>query len=414
MLKRIPIQQLRLGMHVHGLCGSWMEHPFWRTRFLLTDPQDLERIRRTRIQTLWIDTSKGLDVEESAPVRPPSAPAAPPEVLAGAAEDGSRGTDRQPTSIEVELRRAAAICASARDAVTEMFSEARMGRTVDPRQVDGLVNEISDSVARNPGALISLARLKTSDNYTYMHSVAVCGLMVALARQLGMKEPGVQLAGTAGLLHDMGKAAVPLAVLNKPGRLSDAEFAQIRDHPVAGHALLQQAHMPQPVLDACLHHHEKMDGSGYPHGLQGEQIGLLARMAAICDVYDAITSNRPYKRGWDPSEALRRMAQWTHSHLDSRLFQAFVKTIGIYPAGSLVRLESGRLAVVMAQSGDSLVTPRVKSFFSTRSGLRIPPEVLDLGAPGCTERIAGREDPERWGFPDLDTLWMDALEAEPA
>ena len=128
-------------------------------------------------------------------------------------------------------------------------------------------------------------------------------------------------------------------------------------------------------------------------------------MTAICDVYDAITSDRPYKRGWDPAESLRRMAEWTKDHFDARIFQAFVKSIGIYPVGSLVRLTSGRIGIVTEQSPTALTAPIVKVFFSTKSDLRIPPEVVNLAAPDCSEKIVAREDPEKWRFPDLDELW---------
>lgn len=413
MLKRIHVQHLSLGMYLHEFCGSWMEHPFWRTRFLLEDPQDLARIRETQIREVWIDTGKGLDVaagaasvsraEADAQVdsefqqlqAEPAAPGHPPQPPSG------------PASLTQELRHAAAVCTDAKQAVISMFGEARMGQAIDAAGAQRLVNDISDSVSRHPHALLSLARVKTADEYTYMHSVAVCALMVALARQIGLDEAGCRMAGLAGLLHDLGKARIPLDILNKPGKLSDAEFTVMRSHPGAGHAMLQGSGLPAPVLDACLHHHEKMDGTGYPHRLAGEQITTLARMAAICDVYDAITSDRPYKAGWDPAESLRRMAEWARDHFDERLFRAFVKSIGIYPVGSLVRLTSGRLGVVAEQSPGTLLAPRVKVFYSTKSGLRIPPESIDLSAPGCREQIAAREDPAKWQFKGLDELWSD-------
>ena len=405
MLKRIHVQQLSLGMYLHELCGSWMEHPFWRTRFLLEDPQDLLRIRETSIQEVLIDISKGLDLANAATAQAEGEVSEAPQASPVQAEPVQAEPPSAATPMAQELQRAASICANAKQAVISMFSEARMGRAVDASSAPGLVSEIADSVTRNPSALISLARIKTADEYTFMHSVAVCALMVGLARQMGLNDEATQQAGLAGLLHDLGKAHIPLEILNKPGKLSDAEFALMRGHPGAGHALLQGQGLPAPVLDACLHHHEKIDGTGYPHRLPAEQITTLARMAAICDVYDAITSNRPYKAGWDPAESLRRMAEWTRDHLDQRLYQAFVKSLGIYPVGSLVRLTSGRLGVVTEQSPGTLLTPRVKVFYSTKSDMRIPPELIDLSAPGCREQIAGREDPARWQFPDLNELW---------
>jgi putative nucleotidyltransferase with HDIG domain len=312
--------------------------------------------------------------------------------------------------MQQEAARAAKICAKSKQAVVSMFREARMGNAISAKDCAPLVEEISNSVARNPGALISLARLKTADDYTYMHSVAVCALMIALSRQLGLDEEQTRLAGLAGLLHDLGKAMVPNAILNKPGKLTDEEFAEVKKHPEYGHAaLLQGADVPEIALDVCLHHHEKVDGSGYPKGLKADQITLFAKMGAVCDVYDAITSNRPYKAGWDPAESLRKMAEWAKGHFDEAVFQAFVKSLGIYPIGSLVLLASGRIGVVIEQSEKSLLAPKVKVFYSVKSGSRIRPEVLDLSRPpGNTDKISGREDPAKWNFPDLDELWAGA------
>ena len=402
MLKKIKTKDLRLGMHLHDLCGSWMDHPFWRSKFTLTDPKDIQNLLESPIREVWIDVAKGLDLPAETGDRSEQSVA---EVLMEAEVAQHRQAPR-PVSMSEELKRAAMICDKARHAVVSMFQEVRMGKAISAEAVGELVEEISSSIMRNPSALISLARLKTADDYTYMHSVAVCALMVSLARQLDLDEPDVREAGMAGLLHDIGKALMPMNVLNKPGKLTDDEFRIIKSHPVEGHRLLVEGRTASDiVLEVCLHHHEKIDGTGYPHRLVGEKISLFARMGAVCDVYDAITSNRPYKAGWDPAESIRKMTEWCQSHFDERVFQAFVKSIGIYPTGSLVRLGSGRLAVVVEQSEKSLLAPRVKAFFSTRSKIHVVPETIDLSRPGVMEKIVGREDAAKWGIKNLDELW---------
>jgi hypothetical protein len=153
-----------------------------------------------------------------------------------------------------------------------------------------------------------------------------------------------------------------------------------------------------------------VDGSGYPKRLKDADISLYAKMGAVCDVYDAITSNRPYKAGWDPAESLRKMAEWAKGHFDEKVFQAFVKSLGIYPIGSFVRLDSGRMGVVLEQNDKSLLKPRVKVFFSAKSQAYIKPEILDLGK--VPDKIAAREDPAKWGIKNYDMYW--AGDAHPA
>ena len=407
MLKRIGVHQLVLGMHLKEFCGSWLDHPFWRSGFVINDPKDLAAILASSIKEVWIDCDKGLDVPVGAPSVSEAQAVADVDTQFQEMATGQRQSlPILPVSLDQEVERAAEICHQAKKAVVSMFEEARMGKAVDVGGAKQLVEEIADSVARNPGALISLARLKTVDDYTYMHSVAVCAMMVALGKQLGLDEAQVRASGQAGLLHDLGKAVMPMEVLNKPGKLTDAEFAIIKSHPQEGHKMLADgANVDTMSLDVCLSHHEKVDGSGYPRRLKGDEISLFAKMGAVCDVYDAITSNRPYKSGWDPAESLRKMAEWANGHFDQKVFQAFVKSMGIYPVGSLVRLSSGRIGVVIDQTGKSLTTPRVKLFYSTKSNMRIVPTVLDLSSPDCTDKIMGREDPAKWRFADLNELW---------
>ncbi|PPV42664.1 HD-GYP domain-containing protein [Ectopseudomonas oleovorans] len=401
MLKRIAVADLRIGMYIQEFCGSWMDHPFWKSKFMLSSEKDLARIHSSAITELWIDVGKGADVA-------PGVQATTEEEAECEAEARLLAAIEPPKvkalSMEQELEQAVKLCARSRQAVMEMFNDARMGQALQFEQAAALVEEISESVLR-PNALISLARLKHSNEYTYMHSVAVCALMIALARKLGLPDDAVREAGLAGLLHDIGKMAVPQELLDKPGKLTDTEFAKVRKHPEEGGSiLLASKQVSALVLDVCLHHHEKVDGSGYPHRLQGDQISLMAKMGAVCDVYDAITSNRPYKQGWDPAESIRKMAEWK-GHFDEAVFQAFVKTVGIYPVGALVRLQSGRLAVVMEQNPKALLAPRVKVFFSTKSRLPLPQSIVDLSKITDQDRIVGRESAEEWGFERLDELW---------
>jgi putative nucleotidyltransferase with HDIG domain len=394
MINKIATTQLAVGMYIHALCGNWIDHPFWKERFLLSDPEDILRIERSAITEVMIDTARGRDVAMPAQLEP---------ALSGA--DAAAALVPTSVSMDAEVARAFLICTRAKAAVTSMFNDARMGQAINTRESESLVEEISSSVMRHPHALISLSRLKTSDEYTYMHSVAVCALMIALARQLKLPDTWIREAGMAGLMHDIGKMTIGTDILNKPGRLTDPEYAAMRLHPEGGLRILQQSGvLNAAAYDVCLHHHEKFDGSGYPFGLQGEQISVLARMAAICDVYDAITSERPYKKAWGPAHSIREMASWS-GHFDEQIFQAFVRTVGIYPVGALVRLQSQRIGVVIEQDEKSLLKPKIMLLISARTRMPLERLVLDLSKAGEADKIAQIESAKDWNVGDIDALW---------
>lgn len=393
MLKKISVTELLLGMHIHEYCRPRVNEPAWASdvEVMLDTPELFQKIQQSNVTEVWIDTRLGLSPAGGGPRGPAS-------II----------EDVTPASMGKELQRARQICGRAKDAVMIMFTQARMGHAMNVEDVQLLIEEIANSVLRHPHALISLSRLKTSDEYTYMHSVAVCALMVALARRMSMSEEQVREAGVAGLMHDVGKMMIAPEILNKPGRLTREEFTVMKNHPEAGLKILQDSNqVNNAVLDVCLHHHEKVDGSGYPHSLVGDQISLFARMGAVCDVYDAITSDRPYKKGWSAATSIREMASWK-GHFDDRVFQAFVKTLGIYPIGTLVSLTSGRLGVVVDQSDQSLLTPRVKVFLSTRTRRPLKPEVVSLDNTLAPDSIAKIESPEDWGLDDVDHLWLES------
>lgn len=324
MLKRVPPDQVRLGMYVEGFEGSWFDHPFWRSAFRIETEADLARIRACSADAVLVDLAR-------------SATAAPAPVPARAPAPRARSLPRPlpirppkpdgPCTEAEEIGRAMKLLARSRGTVTRMFADARLGKAVNPRRAAKLVEEITASVLRNRSALIGVVRLKSRHEYTYLHSVAVCALMINLAREIGLDGSLFHEIGMAGLLHDLGKMAIPVAVLDKPGRLTDDEFVTIRSHPERGAEFLRDTKgVPAVALDVCLHHHEKYDGTGYPHGLSAEAISLYARMGAICDVYDAVTSDRAYKDAWSPEDAIARMRSW-EGHFDPQLLEAFVRSL---------------------------------------------------------------------------------------
>ncbi|MDF2785040.1 MAG: RpfG [Pantoea eucrina] len=386
MIKLISVDELQEGMFIHKLEVWWLKDLRIRNLMLITDQRQIAMIRSEGIRNVWIDLDKSVPIPRSLPVRTPVAESA----------------------FFRELDQAQQIFAQGKPRVLAMFNEARMGQRLDLSFTLDLVEQIAGSIAREPSALLSVARLKNHDDYTYLHSMAVCGLMISLGKKLGLEADQLRRVGMAGLLHDVGKAAVPLAILNKPGKLSDDEFAVMREHPIVGAQMLMDADAGYDLLDVALHHHEKFDGSGYPHGLRGEEITLYARMSSVCDVYDALTSHRPYRKGWTPAEAMHNMLSW-RGHFDPAVLHSFVRAIGIYPVGSLVRLASGRVALVVQAGEKSLLKPKLHVFWSLHARREVKPEIVDLGDSFCTDSITGAEEGSLWQNIDLNRVW--ALES---
>lgn len=413
-LKTIRKDQIRAGMWIDKINGFWFFHPFWSAAFLLEHPDDVAALRRSRIPGVVIDTAKGLDVERADPPLASTGPqprsGAPGRRAARALpplarKPAPRKAKAPPAlcSMMAELGRAGRIVGKARKMMRQLFDEVRLGKTVHSERFVPLVDDIAASLLRNRSTMTSVLRLKQKDEYTYMHSVSVAALMIGLAQELGLQETLVREAGMAGLLHDIGKMTIDDAILGKPGPLTSEEFALVKSHPERGHALLRQDDdVAGAVMDVALHHHEKVDGTGYPHRLKDEDIGLLARMGAICDVYDAVTSNRPYKAPWTPAEAIREMREW-EGHFDADLLDAFVRTMGLYPVGSLVRLESGRMALVIEANRADPARPAVRVFAEADRLTALPVE--DVALESGTDTIAEAEHPETRGLDDWEELW---------
>jgi HD-GYP domain-containing protein (c-di-GMP phosphodiesterase class II) len=380
-----------------------MEHPFVRNRFKLTKDDEIRKILAAGIRGVVIDCGKGLDLAE-APTLSEAQANTEAELTAVVTERPAVAR----TTLGEEIGRAAAIRQQACGLVRSVMQDARLGKAIELDRVTPVVENITESILRNAGALISLSRIKNKDDYTFLHSVSVCTLIVAFCRSRGMDHDTIYQAGVGGLLHDTGKALVPDSILNKPGRLTDDEFAVVKRHPRDGYDILRGTPGIGPIpLDITLHHHERRDGSGYPDRQDEHAISELAQMAAIVDVYDAITADRCYHQGMPAAEALRKIFEWSKFHFNPALAQEFIRCVGIYPVGTLVRLESGRLGVVVEPHETSLLTPKVNAFFDTRCGTHIPMQTIDLSRPvgsGGADRIVGLEPPEKWKIDPMQYL----------
>ncbi|MCE7795308.1 HD-GYP domain-containing protein [Sphingobium sufflavum] len=400
MIQKIRCDQIRAGMYIHGFGGSWLRHPFWSRRFLLECPEDVEKVRNSDVPYVLVDDELGIGPDQSArqdalrPTEPLRVESRRPTEAAENFGDEKRASDKQQAQ-KLVLR--------SKKVIQSAFDRARLGRAVRISDVIDVVNEINVSVARTPHALLSVTRLKTKDEYTYLHSVAVCALMINVSRHLGLDSATILDLGLAGLLHDVGKMGVPDPILNKAGRLSDEEFAIIKTHPEQGYQMLCAApNMVESALDVCRHHHEKLDGTGYPFGIEGSKISFAARLGAICDVYDAVTSVRPYKDAWAPTEAVAAMWSW-EGHFDRKLLFSFMQSIGIFPTGMLVRLRSNRLGIVL-NNRRRVSRPRVLAFYSAREKQFVNPETVVIKDSLDGDQIISPEFPSEWGFKDWEAM----------
>ncbi|MRW86342.1 DUF3391 domain-containing protein [Pseudoduganella sp. FT26W] len=403
MLKKVDSSQLKVGMYIHDLSCDWMTHPFVRNRFLITSYDEIRKILNAGIHDVVIDSSKGLDVQDAPTVAEAQA-ATEREIV----EIVAKAPVQTRVSLGEEMQRAVQIRHQASTLVRSVMQDARLGKAIELDQVQPVVQNITESILRNPGALVGLLRIKTKDDYTFLHSVSVCTLLVAFCRSRNIPADITHQAGLGGLLHDTGKALVPDAILNKPGPLTDEEFAIIKKHPEDGYNILKQTPEIGPIpLDITLHHHERRDGSGYPSKQADDQISELAQMAAIVDVYDAITADRCYHKGMSAAAALRKIYEWSKFHFNPQYAQEFMRCVGIYPVGTMVLLESGRLGVVIEPHETNLLAPKVNVFFHTKKNVYIKPETIDLSRGlgfGGGDKIVGHESPAKWNVDPMRFL----------
>ncbi|HUT52891.1 MAG TPA: HD-GYP domain-containing protein [bacterium] len=268
------------------------------------------------------------------------------------------------------------------NAVGDVLQEARLGRIPRASKAKGAVADLKKMVLTDRPAILALTLIKSYDNYLFNHSVNVSVLALALARELGLTEAELSDVGLAGLLHDVGKTMTPKTITLKPGTLNPEEWEVMRRHPLKSEEIvLQMDGISEHVARMVREHHVSYDLSGYPELEPGQRPHPHSKIITVSDVYDAITTLRPYQKPYDPREAMRIMGGLAGKVIDPMYFELFVKVLGIYPIGTLVRLDTNEVAVVVETYGEAPLTPRIKVVFDPEGAPLSKPVEADLSQP---------------------------------
>jgi putative nucleotidyltransferase with HDIG domain len=356
MQQRVKRQDLRPGMYVVSYGQGSFDDPVVKVEKPILTPEDVVRLVPETVEDAVVDTQ--VHISLLGQERPAGVP-----ITTGLAD---------------ELPIAKRLYSEALDHVKSFVEEVRRGTDIDVRKAEPLVQNFIESVFRNESAAVTLFKLRGFDEYTYTHSINVSLLAVLLGKHLGLDKAILLNLGLAGMYHDVGKARIPEAILNKPGKLTEAEFNVMKTHPLEGYRLLAgKKDLDPEILRAVVEHHERHDGSGYPRGLRGESLGLFSRVIGIVDVYDALTSRRVYKEPMAPSKALSMMYQWRDRDFPPQAVENFIRCVGVFPLGSFVRLSNGEYGIVASSNPLAATRPEVKVVLDAKMRPQVP-RVADL------------------------------------
>ena len=386
-------------MWVSDLNVDWIPHGPANREGRIPNEKMIEQIMKMGVKELYIDTDKGLDVNEGMPE---------PEVEEERQKMFDKAGELQPLrqeriTVYSEFTKATKVHQEAKNIVDNALQDVKFGKPLQIDVVDKLSIDLVSSVFRNKDALLCLGRMRTKDSYLLEHSVNLSVLMTSFGKHIGLSQEILQQASVGALLHDIGKILVPDEILLKPGKLSAEEFEHIKKHVVHSREILTATEgISDLAVTVACQHHERFDGTGYPDGLKGEEISEYGRMVAIVDVYDAITADRCYHKGIIPSAALKKLLEWSGSHFDVDFVHKFIRCIGIYPVASLVRLESGKLAIVMQQNEEDQRLPEVKVIYDAKHQHYV--SVKNLNLAKSQDTIVGVEDPAKYNIDIKDFI----------
>lgn len=360
-----------MGMYISELDRPWVETPFLFQRFELRTSEEMEQLKK-HCTYVYVDTELGPDVapkprDKESVVRILKLEEQDEKIkreVKKIAEAPSRRSQRPAypdrTPFQRELVRAREVQSQTRVLMRTTIEEVQKGKAINIPLTEKVVDNMVESVIRNPDALVCLSQLKDVSEYTALHSIRTCVLALTFGRHLVLSKDELKILGVGALLHDIGMAKLPATILDKPGGLTVEEFELMTQHVPWGLEILKQSGgVPPAALEILEQHHERHDGSGYVRKLKGDLIGYVGAICAIVDVYDAITSQRVYRGPVSADDALKRMYEWRHKDFHAELVEEFIKCMGIYPIGSLVELSTGGVGVVITINRARRLKPKV-------------------------------------------------------
>ena len=384
-IKKVDANNLKIGMYVSQFDRPWLETSFFYHKFLIKSDKQIDKIKRY-CSYVYIDTAKGEDIKASvsATEEDKKIEVEMKEKIEDALKREAPLEDK--VSFNQELKEAKQFHDEAKNFIKTMLDDVRLGKSISSTNAKKVVDNMTESVMRNRDALLCLTQLKKKDEYTSFHSISVSILCLAFGRHMGYQKNTLKTLGLGGLLHDIGKMKIPAEVLNKAGRLTEEEFEIMRRHVVYGAEILSDTHgIHESVMEVPLQHHERYNGTGYPKGLKGDQIGVFGMLSSIADVYDAITSNRVYNTALQPQEALKRMFEWRGKDFHPLLMERFIQCVGIYPIGSVVRFQSGEVGLVMSINMMNITRPKILIFMDASLNRINPYKMADLCSPDSSK-----------------------------
>jgi putative nucleotidyltransferase with HDIG domain len=391
MRRKVNVSELVVGMYVAELDKPWENSSFLFQGFAIENDEDLTKLRE-ECQFVFVEEEQSTPASLKAAPRPAAGPNVSTTIT-------SRSGPGDSTPFHKEIRQVVQTQQLARTNINRVLDEARLGKTLDTKETKGAVTQMVSAVTANPNSMLWLANLRLKHERTASHCLNSAILCIAFGKHIGLSEVDLNMLGQGAMLHDIGKVRLAPGILDKAGALTESEMQIVRRHPIDGEAVLKLTRqLPDKVLEIVRHHHERIDGKGYPDGLVGDQVPLGARIVGMVDTYDSLTSETPYNMAKTPADALGVLRSEGADAFGKDMVQEFIRCLGIYPIGSLVQCNNGALAVVVSSTPASRLKPVIMVIRDERGKETRPRMLLSLATmdPALAARwgLKGNVDPK--------------------